>query len=267
MVTDVAWTPAITALTFYAFVIVVAEICRKLVERVVRKGSVTYVFFMELIAVTQQCTCVYENAIMIKNYGPAGFFFAVFTIASVTSQYNRGAYLSPFLPIEALYKEAMKTETFLAILTAQSLGGYAASRVADGLWYYTMSYSAEHAALYTNLPCAISFKVPYIAALGYEVAGCFALRLLLSRVSVAYRRYIMPLATAGALTFALVYIGVPALNPVTTSSRVLGCPGLDLQWFMITYWTAPVVGWMLASYVDKNALFKKPKAAKTKKNK
>ncbi|CAD5232222.1 unnamed protein product [Bursaphelenchus xylophilus] len=247
MSSDINWTPAVTAVTFYAFVIVTAE------------GSQPYLFFMELIAVTQQCTCVYENAIMIKNYGPIGFFSAVFTILVVTAQYNRGAYISPLLPVEMAWKEAMDSVTLLTLLAAQTLGGYSASRIADSLWYYTSGYSAEHAQLYSNLPCALKYHVPFIFALGYEFLGCFVLRLVLSNLSLKYRRYIMPFVTSAALTFALVYVGVPGLNPVTTSSRLMGCPGLDLQWFMITYWTAPVLGWMAASYIDRKKLFKVPK--------
>lgn len=35
---------------------------------------------------------------------------------------------------------------------------------------------------------------------------------------------------------ALAVIGVPGLNPVVASSRLQGCPGLDLQWFIMLYW-------------------------------
>lgn len=61
---------------------------------------------------------------------------------------------------------------------------------------------------------------------------------------------------------ALYYIGVPGLNPVTASSRLQGCPGLDLQWFIITYWVAPVFGWLLASTLDGRRPKKQTKKAK-----
>jgi hypothetical protein len=58
----------------------------------VKKQSTLYIFLIELIAVAQQCTCVYENGVIIRHYGPAGFFFAIFGILLVTSRFNRGAY-------------------------------------------------------------------------------------------------------------------------------------------------------------------------------
>lgn len=50
---------------------------------------------------------------------------------------------------------------------------------------------------------------------------------------------------------------MPGLNPVVTSSRLQGCAGLDYQWFIMTYWCCPVVGWLLATCLD-------PKTKKTK---
>lgn len=55
---------------------------------------------------------------------------------------------------------------------------------------------------------------------------------------------------------------MPGLNPVTASSRLQGCPGLDLQWFIITYWVAPVFGWLLASTLDGRRPKKQTKKAK-----
>ena len=53
--------PAFIAITFYAFCIFIAELCRKIVDYFFKKGTTPYIFLIELIAVAQQCTCVYEN--------------------------------------------------------------------------------------------------------------------------------------------------------------------------------------------------------------
>lgn len=89
--------PAFLAGTTYLTIIFIAEISRRLVDLAgVRKNSNLYIFLIELIAVAQQCTCVYENGVIIRHYGPTGFFFAVFGILLVTSRFNRGAYGKAF---------------------------------------------------------------------------------------------------------------------------------------------------------------------------
>jgi hypothetical protein len=99
--------PAFIAFTFYLVVIFLAELSRKVVDSFVKKNSTVYIFLIELIAVAQQCTCVYENGVMIRHYGVAGFFIAVFGILLVTSFFNRNAFISPLMPIELFYYGSM----------------------------------------------------------------------------------------------------------------------------------------------------------------
>ena len=58
--------PAFIAVTYYAFVLFVAELSRKIVDYCFRKGGNTYAFLIEFIAVAQQCTCVYENGECVR---------------------------------------------------------------------------------------------------------------------------------------------------------------------------------------------------------
>lgn len=117
-------------------------------------------------------------AVMVKNYGVWGFFAAVAGLLFVTARLNRGAYVSPFLPIERFYYGQMPTETFLALLTAQTVGGYSAYSIADSLWYYSMHYSSDHASFHRQLPCAISYKVGFLGFDG-QFPGALLLRVRL----------------------------------------------------------------------------------------
>jgi len=187
---------------------------------------------------------------MIKHYGVWGFFFTVFSLLIMGGILNRGAFVSPLMPIEMWIKQTIKTDKFLALLSAQAFGGFMAFRCATGLWFYSIKYSSDHNEVYHNLPCAFSYKVSFPYVLLYEFAACFLIRFLMFRLPLAYKQYIVPALFAGALSIALAFIGVPGLNPVTVSSRLQGCPGLDLQWFIITYWVLPVLGWLLAARFD-----------------
>ncbi|KAI1720582.1 putative aquaporin-10 [Ditylenchus destructor] len=244
--------PAIICTAYYGVVFLSAEIARKVVDLTFKKkNNLWYTFLIELIATAQMTTCVYENGIIIKNYGPWGFFLTVFSLLIVAGFINRGAYVSPLTPIELFVRGAMSAERFLTILSAQALGGFSAFRLANGLWYYSMNYSADHHAFYERLPCQIMYKVPFSYAFAYEIFACFLLRLIIHRLPNTYKQYTAPALVAGFLSFALAYIGIPGLNPTTASSRLQGCPGLDLQWFIMTYWCCPVVGWLFASKFDR----------------
>jgi hypothetical protein len=104
----------------------------------------------------------------------------------------------------------------LTVLAAQTVGGYSAFRIANGLWFYTLDYSSDHAHLYKSLPCAIQykvsgvlimqlkhgqFKVAFIYAFAFEVVGCFILRLMIVRIPEAYKRFVVPVVFASFLAF------------------------------------------------------------------
>lgn len=46
------------------------------------------------------------------------------------------------------------------------------------------------------------------------------------------------------------YVGIPGLNPITISARMMNCKGLDTQWFIFLYWVIPAAGWFLAAELD-----------------
>lgn len=175
--------PALVSIIFYLVVLFLAELARKLLDYVVKKNSKLYVFLIELIGTLQMCTCVYENGIclihlnyflgiIIKYYGICGFFFVAFTLLIIGRLINRGAYVSPLTPIELFVNGKLRylfffliyfsSDKFLSIIVAQTVGGFAAFRCANALWYYSTAYSSDHFSFYKQLPCAITYKVIYI---------------------------------------------------------------------------------------------------------
>jgi hypothetical protein len=199
-------------------------------------------------------------------------------VGIIYCHYEQVCLVSPLAPIEQWYYGIIGNDKLLTVLTAQAIGGYSAFRIANGLWYYTLDYSQEHKWLYYSLPCAINYKVPFSYALGFEILGCFLIRMLISRLPEKFKHLLVPVVFASFLSFgmflcfeksiifsALSYIGVPGLNPVTAASRLQGCPGLDLQWFMLTYWVAPVIGWLSAAALDRRLTL--AKGGKNKKKK
>lgn len=52
-----------------------------------------------------------------------------------------------------------RTDKFLCILLAQTIGGYSAFRLSNSLWYYSLNYSIDHHQLFNRLPCAFIYKV------------------------------------------------------------------------------------------------------------
>jgi glycerol uptake facilitator-like aquaporin len=242
--------PLLVSVTFYAAVFALAEISRRIVDHFISPKRHIYAFFMELAASAQMCTCIYENGVILKNYGVIGFFFTVIGLLIAGGYANRGAFVNPLPVIELAYKNVISIERTFVLLTAQIIGGGLAFRIAEEIWYLTMDLVGDHQYFYENLPCTFTFKHSLMIAMIYEVIGCFALRFIGGKLPGRAKGYLMPAMVSFLLSVAFVYIGVPALNPLTVSARMMKCKGLDQEMFFITYWGLPLVGWFAAVFLD-----------------
>ncbi|VDD88185.1 unnamed protein product [Enterobius vermicularis] len=246
--------PLFVAGCFYIIVFILGQVSRHLVRKYLDPGSSLQRFLIEAITTAQMCTCVYENAVIIRNYGPWGFFFVVSTILIAGANVNRGGYVSPLAPIELFFKGAISSQGLVEIILGQAVGGYLAFRIARNLWYSTSVLTLEHSINYENTKCAFVYKVPFTVAFAFEFVGCFLLRLLLARIPPRFKTYFGPVITASFLAFSLAFIGVVGLNPTVAASRMYGCDGLNTLWFIVTYWVCPLLGWMTGAAFDSVAL-------------
>ncbi|WKX93183.1 hypothetical protein Q1695_010879 [Nippostrongylus brasiliensis] len=258
--------PAISAVGFYITVFSMAEITRKILDKMVHKSSSLYIFAIELIATAQMCTCVYENSVMIRYYGPMAFFFTVTSLLTAGSFMNRGAFVSPLAPIEAFINGIIGVGRLLVLLSAEAIGGFCAFRLARTLWWHSLSFSTVHMENFSNSACTINYKIAFPLVIGFEILGTFLLRLILPNLPVRGKSYTVAATVAAFLSFALVFVGVPGLNPVVASSRLFGCDGIDTQWFIAVYWICPVIGWMAAANLQSSMAKKAPKKLKKKSN-
>ncbi|EFO26588.1 hypothetical protein LOAG_01892 [Loa loa] len=248
--TELNFYPLLVAVCFYLSVFVIAELTRKLVDKYGTAGSLLSYFLMEMIATAQMCTCVYENAVIIRHYGLLGFFFTVAILIFSGGIMNREAYVSPLTPIELYYKGALPLKRLLITVTGETVGGYSAYRVARNLWYWSLNLSSDHAFFYELKSCELIYKVPFMFVPSFEMVGCFLMRYILCRIPKNAKKYIAPTVVSAFLTLALLVVGVPGLNPTVASSRLHGCDGLNTVWFILTYWICPVIGWMLSAFID-----------------
>uniref|UniRef100_A0A914V1V0 Aquaporin n=1 Tax=Plectus sambesii TaxID=2011161 RepID=A0A914V1V0_9BILA len=237
--------PLYVSLSFYVSVFILAEITRRVIETLTGPGTLSRRFAYELIATAQMCTCVYENALIIKYYGLIGFFTVVVVLLIVGSYVNRGAFVSPLASIEAVYFGRISIRDFVALFLAELAGGYMAFRWARLIWSAGVSH--DHTAFYDNFYCKLGYKVPYVQAAVFEVVGCFLIRYIIGAAPLATKRFVAAITAAGFLTFALRFIGVPGLNPIVASSRMQGCEGLSIDWFLFTYWICPIIGSLAAA--------------------
>ncbi|VDO33998.1 Hypothetical 30.5 kDa protein ZK1321.3 in chromosome II, putative [Brugia malayi] len=242
--------PFVIATCFYLSVFVIAELTRKLVDKYGTNGSLLFCFLMELIATAQMCTCVYENAVIIRHYGLLGFFFIVTLLIFSGSIMNREAFVSPLVPIELYYKGIFPLKRLLVTIAGEMIGGYSAYRLARSLWYWSLNLLSDHVLFYELTSCKLTYKVSFLFVPCFEVIGCFLMRCILCRIPLNFKKYMAPLVVSTLLTFSLLFVGVPGLNPTVASSRLQGCDGLNTIWFILTYWVCPVIGWMLSVAFD-----------------
>ncbi|KJH45473.1 hypothetical protein DICVIV_08476 [Dictyocaulus viviparus] len=154
----------------------------------------------------------------------------------------------------------------MLLLIAETIGGFSAYRIARSLWWYSLSYSTVHLENFTNVECTLKYKIGFSLVISFELAGCFLLRLILPNLPLRYKSCTVSAIVAALLSFALVYVGVPGLNPVVASSRLFGCDGIDAKWFIAVYWLCPVIGWLAAAATENFIKKKMSKKIKKKAN-
>ncbi|GMS82555.1 hypothetical protein PENTCL1PPCAC_4730, partial [Pristionchus entomophagus] len=247
--------PLICATTTYLSVFGLAHLAKMGIDRALKRNTRPHTFALEFITALQMCTCVYENGIIIGNYGLPGFFMAVTLLLIAAGFTNRGHFGNILSHVENLLKGNVAIIDFAVVSAGQFLGSALALKAATGLWYYTAGLSASHMkATGANL-CGFQLLFPLNMVMILEAAACFVLRILIGQFAVKTtwrRRYLIPVLVAAHLAAAIKYIGVAGLNPMTAYARLAMCPGMNDAHFFFTYWVGAAVGWLIGAHVQQS---------------
>ncbi|GMR35744.1 hypothetical protein PMAYCL1PPCAC_05939, partial [Pristionchus mayeri] len=247
------YEPLICAATTYFGVFALAHIAKLGIDRALKRHTRPHTFALEFITALQMCTCVYENGIIIGNYGLIGFFVAVSLLLTAAGFTNRGHFGNILGHVESLLKGNVNIIDFLVVLAGQLLGSALALRAATSLWYYTAGLSTSHLrAAGANL-CGFTLQYDMTIVMILEASICFVLRILIGAYAsktTFRRRYVIPVLVAAHLAGAIKYIGVAGLNPMTAYARLAMCPGMNDAHFFFTYWVGAAVGWLMGAHVQ-----------------
>ncbi|WKY00557.1 hypothetical protein Q1695_014971 [Nippostrongylus brasiliensis] len=243
--------PLLAASCYYGLVLGTAEISRRVLDRTVSKKSPFHRFLIEVFGTAQICTCVFENALIVQHYGVSSFFIVTSVLGFLFSSTGRGSYGTPLL------------SRFLLLLFAEVVGGAVAWNIAKVLWFHSLHYSQAHMEMFVKSQnmCSIVLKRDFLVSLAFEVAGCFAMRLVLPKLPSNAAKFLAPAFVASLFSFAILFVGDAGLDPVVASSLFFGCGGLSAQWFILLYWVSPVVGWMIGAFVSRQPV-RTPKKSK-----
>lgn len=218
----------------------------------------------ELVTALQMCACVFENGVIMANYGLGGFFIAVYFILIVAVSTNEGYFGNMFHHLEQLvFGGSSSTTKLIVIGSGQFVGAALARPFIINLWHYTSSLSSTHEQLLTANLCAFQIQWDVTQTMMLEALFCFLLRFIFAFCTKTPfgRSYVAPAVLSGLLSASVYIIGLAGMNPMTSFSRLAFCPGLDDSLFYIIYWLCGSVGWLAGSQAQ--AYFtKSPKAAK-----
>lgn len=153
-----AYEPLLISLLYYAIVFTFCELSRQLANLIFGNSPFKKYIF-EFIAVLQVCTCVYENHLIVKNYGVTGFFLIVFNLLNFHRLVNRGAVISPSVSLERVVDGKMAFNVALGLTVAQLLGALAAYPMARRIWW--MEFNTDHAIQSQKFECVMAYKVGF----------------------------------------------------------------------------------------------------------
>ncbi|WKY00558.1 hypothetical protein Q1695_014971 [Nippostrongylus brasiliensis] len=252
--------PLLAASCYYGLVLGTAEISRRVLDRTVSKKSPFHRFLIEVFGTAQICTCVFENALIVQHYGVSSFFIVTSVLGFLFSSTGRGSYGTPLSPIEMLYYGEMRQVVTISAAPFRRSGWWSCCLE------YRQSFVVPLAALFSSTYGNVCEKSKYVfhssqVSLAFEVAGCFAMRLVLPKLPSNAAKFLAPAFVASLFSFAILFVGDAGLDPVVASSLFFGCGGLSAQWFILLYWVSPVVGWMIGAFVSRQPV-RTPKKSK-----
>lgn len=149
------------SILFYLIVIISCEFLRRATDSIFEKSSPIKIYIYEFLAALEVCTCIYENSIIVKNFGVLGFFLVVLTLLNLHRLLSRGALVSPSYTVESWIDGKFLITVALGLLVAQLLGGFGAFRFAQQIWWF--EFSADHAFHAEEYSCILAYKVNYYA--------------------------------------------------------------------------------------------------------
>ncbi|PAV74265.1 hypothetical protein WR25_24540 isoform B [Diploscapter pachys] len=249
--------PFLSASLYYFVVLSLSEITRQLLLSRV-KSSYWKAIILEFIGTAQICTCIFENAILIQ-YGVSIFFVGTAVLGFCFILLNRGANCTPLVPIEQLYFGEISMSRGLSILFAQLLAGYFSYRIAFSIWLYTYDYLPIHAEFVNTPQCSLKYQMNFVFVMLFETCGTFAIRFVTSRLPKESSKYLAPAFMSSLFSFAILFVGDSALDPLVGSTLFYGCTGLPTQYFILLYWICPTIGWLSAAQFDRTKTSSKKK--------
>ncbi|VDK74741.1 unnamed protein product [Cylicostephanus goldi] len=161
------------------------------------------------------------TALIVQHYGVSSYFIATTILGFFYSSTGRGSYNTPLTPIEMLYYREIRgflmgqehfdqsgcyrLSRFLLYLLAEIMGGAMAWHIARTLWFHSLQYSQAHMEMFVNSQnmCSIVHQRDFLIVLAYEIAGCFAMRSVISRLPADTQKYLAPAFTASLFSFEL----------------------------------------------------------------
>ncbi|CAI4232075.1 unnamed protein product [Auanema sp. JU1783] len=253
----------ISAFLYYCVIFLTSELSRRAVDRAFAKSSTIHVFFIELIGTVTICTCVFENGVIIVNYGIGAFFIVSTVLGFLFGTLGRGAYGNPMAPLEQYFYGEMKGSRLTLLVLAQIVGGIMSWRITTELWRYSLPYAPSHEMFYNNSlqACHLTYHQPHLYMIAFEICGTFVMRTVFPRIAA----WAIPAFISAIFSFAISYMGDAGLDPIVSSTLFFGCHGVSQQIFMFQYWICPIIGWLSAAYIDRSFAKKPTKKAKKQK--
>lgn len=250
--------PIIPSLFFYAIVVGFCELCRRGCDKyLANSGSPISPkgFLISAIGALQAITCVYENQLVVQHYGLAGFALTVFLLLNVHRLTNRGCILSPAAVSERYLMGQMGLLDSVGVVVAELLGGTFGFQLAGLFW--RLGLSDRHYTHYKTFDCVLAYKTPILTVALYEFAAVLAIRIIIgyfTKHKPKISAYAISLSVSLLLTIGMATVGPVALNPLVAYGRFSGCKGISYYDFLLTYWLAPLSGWIVGWQVDKRSL-------------
>ncbi|KAK7865878.1 hypothetical protein R5R35_003992 [Gryllus longicercus] len=246
-----------------AVTLLLAEIARRLVNRITEQGSLLSQLLHEVVAAGELCACCFELCVIADNYGVWVYAVCLWALTVWWGTRWGSATACPYIHYEDVVEGNTDVVTALLKTAAQLGGGFAIYNYIQYIWELELAETHIDKA---DEDCVADLHVTMFQGAGIEGAATCVARVasrIISQREIPLGNYIDAFVGTSMVIAAFDLTG-GYLNPILASSLKYDCEGNTFEEHVIVYWVGATLGAIASIYLANHPtiqkLLGKPKA-------
>ncbi|KAK0414510.1 hypothetical protein QR680_011470 [Steinernema hermaphroditum] len=241
----------VASLLFYSFCFVVAEILRKIVERlyVGNEKRKSKTLLLEFIGTMQVCAPMFDVGIILETYGLVGVFIEITVLELANGFWLRDCIAHPCPLVTSCVRGHKALKWIVSVFTAQLAAAYLSFYLARTFWrlgvhpLHTELLEADHCDADLTVAILTGSVVEFMATFSAKAVEYLSKRF---HAEDSFWAMLVNCSFSGyACTLGIHLTGMYG-NPIVAWACTFNCRGATHKAHLAVYWLSPLVAWWVA---------------------